>query len=122
MACERFVGLGTDEPANSSANTAQRRVSTRQRGGVGLDVGEMCSMRSGVRRSLDSQSDTLADGRVVKVLNVIDAFSRERLASEVDRSLDACVESASPRLVIPGCDYFAIGVQHSLFGESPSLG
>jgi putative transposase len=38
---------------------------------------------------MDFQFDTTADGRQIKLLNVIDEFTRECLAIEVDRSIDA---------------------------------
>lgn len=40
-----------------------------------------------VRWSMDFMRDTLADGRVFRVLNVVDDFSRQCLAMEVDTSL-----------------------------------
>jgi putative transposase len=40
-----------------------------------------------VRWSMDFMHDTLADGRVFRVLNVVDDFSRRCLAMEVDTSL-----------------------------------
>jgi putative transposase len=39
------------------------------------------------RWSIDFMADTLADGRTFRVLNVVDDFTRECLAIEVDRSL-----------------------------------
>lgn len=38
---------------------------------------------------LDFQFDTTSDGRTVKLLNVVDEFTREALAIEVARSIDA---------------------------------
>src|SRR6476620_2574581 len=38
---------------------------------------------------MDFQFDTTADGRTVKMLNVIDEFTREALAIDVNRSIDA---------------------------------
>lgn len=35
---------------------------------------------------MDFQFDTTADGRTIKMLNVIDEFTREALAIEVDRT------------------------------------
>ena len=57
--------------------------------GVGVHVGAMCPIRPNVLWALDFQFDTLADGRTFKMLNVIDEFTRECLAIEVDRSIDA---------------------------------
>jgi transposase InsO family protein len=39
--------------------------------------------------AMDFQFDTTADGRTIKLLNVIDEFTREALAIEVDRGIDA---------------------------------
>ena len=49
----------------------------------------MCPIRPDVIWALDFQFDTTADGRTLKMLNVIDEFTREALAIEVDRSIDA---------------------------------
>ena len=38
---------------------------------------------------MDFVSDELADGRALRVLNVVDDFTRECLGNEVDRSLPA---------------------------------
>ncbi len=38
---------------------------------------------------MDFQFDTTADGRTMKMLNVIDEFTREALAIDVDRGIDA---------------------------------
>ena len=56
--------------------------------GVGVHVGAMCPIRPNVLWALDFQFDTLADGRTIKMLNVIDEFTRECLAIEVDRTID----------------------------------
>ena len=57
--------------------------------GVGVNVGAMCPIRPNVLWALDFQFDTLADGRTIKMLNIIDEFTRECLAIEVDRTIDA---------------------------------
>lgn len=49
----------------------------------------MCPIRPDLITAMDFQFDTLADGRTFKMLNVIDKFSREALAIEVDHSIDA---------------------------------
>jgi len=49
----------------------------------------MCPIRPNVLWALDFQFDTLANGRTIKTLNVIDEFTRECLAIEVDRFIDA---------------------------------
>ncbi len=40
-------------------------------------------------RALDFQFDQTADGRNLKLLNVIDEYSRECLAIDVERTIDA---------------------------------
>ena len=57
--------------------------------GTGLLVGAMCPIRPNVVWALDFQFDQTADGRTIKLLNIIDEFTRECLAIEVDRSIDA---------------------------------
>ena len=49
----------------------------------------MSPIRPNVIWAMDFQFDTTADGRTIKMLNVIDEFTREALAIEVDRSIDA---------------------------------
>lgn len=43
--------------------------------------------RADERYSMDFMRDTLADGRVFRTLNIVDDYTRERLAIEVDTSL-----------------------------------
>jgi putative transposase len=57
--------------------------------GIGIQVGAMCPIRPNVIWAMDFQFDTTADGRTLKMLNVIDEFTRECLAIEIDRSIDA---------------------------------
>jgi putative transposase len=59
--------------------------------GIGVAVGAMCPIRPNVVWALDFQFDQTGDGRQLKLLNVIDEYSRECLAIEVDRSIDADV-------------------------------
>ena len=49
----------------------------------------MCPIRPDVVWALDFQFDQTADGRTIKLPNVIDEFTRECLAIEVERSIDA---------------------------------
>jgi len=61
----------------------------------------MSPIRPNVIWAMDFQFDTTADGRILKMLNVIDEFTREALAIEVDRSIDADgVVNALDRLVL----------------------
>ncbi|MCV7388770.1 IS3 family transposase [Mycolicibacterium porcinum] len=66
----------------------QRRRKKRLTG-IGTAVGAMCPIRPNVIWAMDFQFDTTADGRTLKLLNVIDEFTREALAIEVDRSINA---------------------------------
>jgi putative transposase len=49
----------------------------------------MSPIRPNVIWAMDFQFDTTADGRTLKMLNVIDEFTREAPAINVDRSIDA---------------------------------
>ena len=66
----------------------QRRRKKRLTG-IGVVVGAMSPIRPNVMWAMDFQFDTTADGRTLKMLNVIDEFTREALAIEVDRAIDA---------------------------------
>ena len=57
--------------------------------GTGVAVGAFCPVRPNVIGAPDFQFDQTADGRVLKLLNVIDEYSREALAIDVARSIDA---------------------------------
>ena len=57
--------------------------------GIGVRVGAMCPIAPDVIWAMDFQFDQTADGRQLKLLNVVDEFTRERLAIEVERSTDA---------------------------------
>ena len=56
--------------------------------GIGVTVGAMCPIRPNVVWALDFQFDQTSDGRMLKLLNVIDEFTREALAIDMDRSID----------------------------------
>lgn len=81
---KRVRRLWHDEGLKVPYKRRKKRLS-----GVGVHVGAMCPIRPNVLWALDFQFDTLADGRTIKMLNVIDEFTREALAIEVDRSIDA---------------------------------
>ena len=72
---------------------AQRRFPQRRRKkrltGVGVVVGAMSPIRPNIIWAMDFQFDTTADGRTLKMLNVIDEFTREALAIQVDRGIAA---------------------------------
>jgi len=66
----------------------QRRRKKRL-AGIGINVGAMCPIRPNIVWAMDFQFDTTADGRQIKFLNIIDEFTREALAIEIDRSINA---------------------------------
>ncbi len=57
--------------------------------GIGVAVGAMCPIRPNVLWALDFQFDTTVDGRTLKLLNVVDEYTRECPAIVVDRRIDA---------------------------------
>jgi len=57
--------------------------------GIGAPVGAMSPIRPDALWALDFQFDVTVDGRTVKLLNVIDEFTREYLAIEVNRLIKA---------------------------------
>ena len=57
--------------------------------GIGVVTGAFCPIQPNVIRVADFQFDQTRDGRVIKILNVIDEFTREALSSDTDRSIDA---------------------------------
>jgi hypothetical protein len=81
---------------NASANCGatrdceSRSAARRKRlTGIGVAVGAMSPIRPNAIWAMDFQFDTTADGRTLKMLNVIDEFTREALAIEVHRGIDA---------------------------------
>lgn len=69
--------------------------------GIGTNVAWMCPIRPNVVWAMDFQFDTTVDGRTLKMLNVIDEFTRECLTITVDRSIDAdYVIAVLDRLVV----------------------
>src|SRR4051812_5708876 len=87
----RLAGQQQTHPpavARGGLRVPQRRKKKRLTG-IGVVVGAMSPIRPNVIWAMDFQFDTTADGRTVKMLNVIDEFTREALAIEVDRSIDA---------------------------------
>jgi len=57
--------------------------------GIGVQVGAFCPIRPNVVWALDFQFDQTEDAKTLKLLNVIDEFTRECLAIVADRSIDA---------------------------------
>jgi putative transposase len=57
--------------------------------GIGLVTGALCPIRPNVVWAADFQFDQTRDGRTIKLLNVIDEFTRECLVIGIDRSIDS---------------------------------
>ena len=57
--------------------------------GVGTAVGRMCPIVPNALWAMDFQFDVTADGKTLKLLNVVDEFTRECPAIVVERSIDA---------------------------------
>jgi putative transposase len=57
--------------------------------GIGAISGAMCPIKPNVLWALDFQFDQTSDGRTLKLLNVIDEFTRECHAIVVARNIDA---------------------------------
>jgi putative transposase len=57
--------------------------------GIGVRVGAFCPIRPNVLWALDFQFDQTADARVLKLLNVVDEFTRECPGILVARCIDA---------------------------------
>mgnify|MGYP002084552718 CR=1 FL=1 len=66
-----------------------RRSRKKRLAGVGVQVGLFCPIQPDVVWALDFQFDTTACGRTLKLLNVIDEYTRECPAILVDRGIDA---------------------------------
>jgi putative transposase len=66
-----------------------RRRRKRPLRGATSSVGAFCPIRPNVLWALDFQFDQTDDGRPLKLLNVIDEFTRECPAMRVERSLNA---------------------------------
>ena len=70
--------------AESALPPAQKAVR-----GIGTAVGAMCPIAPNALWALDFQFDTTDDDRTIKLLNVVDEFTRECPAIVVERSIDA---------------------------------
>jgi putative transposase len=57
--------------------------------GIGTAVGAMCPIRPNALWAMDFQFDLTVDGRTLKLLNVVDEFTRECPAIVVARSINA---------------------------------
>jgi putative transposase len=81
---KRIRRLWRDEGLRVPQKKRKKRLT-----GIGSHVGAMCPIRPNALWALDFQFDTTVDGKTLKMLNVIDEFTREALAIEVDRNIDA---------------------------------
>jgi putative transposase len=81
---KRIRRLWRDEGLRVSQRRKKKRLT-----GIGVAVGAMSPIRPNVIWAMDCQFDTTADGRDLKMLNVIDEFTREALAINADRGIDA---------------------------------
>jgi putative transposase len=57
--------------------------------GIGTAVGAMCPIAPNALWALDFQFDVTVDGRTLKLLNIVDEYTRESPGIVVDRSIDA---------------------------------
>jgi putative transposase len=57
--------------------------------GLGVHVGAMSPIRPNAIWALDFQFDETRDGRQLKILNVLDVFTRECLSNKTERSITA---------------------------------
>jgi hypothetical protein len=79
--------------------------------------------RRGERWSMDFTLDTLADGRAFRTLNIVDDYTRECVAIEVDRSLPGLrvtrvLERLRATHGLPQSTLARIGMTHSNFGSA----
>ncbi len=81
---KRVRRLWRDEGLRVPTKRRKKRLS-----GVGTHVGSMSPIQPDALWALDFQFDATIDGRQVKLLNIIDEFTREALAIVVDHSIDA---------------------------------
>jgi putative transposase len=81
---KRIRRLWRDEGLKVPRKKRKKRLT-----GIGTHVGAMSPIRPGVLWALDFQFDVTTGGRTLKMLNVIDEFTRECPAIEVAHRLDA---------------------------------
>ena len=81
---KRIRRLWRDEGLRVPQRRRKKRLT-----GIGVTVGAMSPIRPNVIWAMDFQFDTTADGRTLKMLNVIDEFTCEALDIHVDRRIDA---------------------------------
>jgi putative transposase len=67
----------------------QRKRKRRRLGESTVPAGRLVAERADHVWAIDYQHDQTADGRVIRLLNIVDEFTREALAMHVARSIDA---------------------------------
>ncbi len=113
--CHVRAGVGDERPSSpakraggstTSASTAfgvlkasRSRIASASGhyGARAWSMGAMCPIRPNVLWALDFQFDQTSNGKTLKLLNVIDEFTRECPAIEVARNIDADGVVACPR-------------------------
>lgn len=81
---KRIRRLCRDEGLRVPLHRKKKRLT-----GIGVATGAMPPICPNVIWAMDFQLDPTADGRTLKMLNGIDEFTREALAINVDRCIDA---------------------------------
>jgi transposase InsO family protein len=66
-----------------------QRRKTKRLTGIRAAVGAMSPMSPNVIWAMDFQFDTTDHGRTIKMLNIIDKFTRQALTVHVDRAINA---------------------------------
>ncbi len=82
---KRVARLCREEGLRVRGNTAKRR----RAGTSTAPSARLAAQRPDHVWALDYQFDATSDGRRIKLLNIVDEFTREALAIAVDRSIDA---------------------------------
>ena len=81
---KRIQRLWRDEGLKVPYRKRKKRLS-----GIGATVGAFCPIAPNVVWAADFQFDQTKDGRTLKILNVVDEFTREALSTRTERSIDA---------------------------------
>ncbi len=123
---KRVRRLWRDEGLQVPTKKRKKRLA-----GIGTHVGTMCPICPDALWAMDFQFDHTIDGRQVKILNVIDEYTREALATVVEHNIDADhVVAVLDRLSVergrsPGFVRFDNGpefVAHAMFDWAAAVG
>jgi transposase InsO family protein len=93
---KRIRRLWRDEGLRVPQRRRKKRLT-----GIGVAVGAMSPIRPNVIWAMDFQFDTTADGRTLKMLNVIDEYTREALARLIAASTPTA--SSTSWIACPSC-------------------